>query len=111
MPFIQSVEKVKESFINLGSKIGTDAKNLQIKQKISQNKYIILLIIILITSGISYSIIHNFIGNEWYFSICVILILAFAATLRFVINIPTIYVIIFILVSVLGLLFLFLKDF
>ena len=108
-----SGKNVVESFKNLGSKIGTDAKtNLsQLRQKISQNKYIILLIVILIISGISYGVAHNFIGNEWSFSICVILILAFAAMLRFVINIPTIYVIIFILVSVLGLLFLFLKDF
>ena len=108
-----SGKNVVESFKNLGSKIGTDAKtNLsQLRQKISQNKYIILLIVLLINSGISYGVAHNFIGNEWSFSICVILILAFAAMLRFVINIPTIYVIIFILVSVLGLLFLFLKDF
>jgi hypothetical protein len=71
-----------------------------------QNKYIILLICILIISGISYGYINKFIGNEWLFSVFLILIFAFAAILRFIINIPTIYVIIFLLVSVSGLLFL-----
>ena len=106
-----SGKDVVESFKNLRSKIGTDitTNSLQIKQKISQNaqsKYIIFLICILIISGISYGYIHKFIGNEWLFSVFLILIFAFAAILRFIINIPTIYVIIFILVSISGLLFL-----
>ena len=106
-----SIQNVKESIKNIFSKIGTDASSssLQIKQKISQNaqsKYIIFLICILIISGISYGYIHKFIGNEWLFSVFLILIFAFAAILRFIINIPTIYVIIFILVSISGLLFL-----
>lgn len=104
-------QNVNESIKNLFSKIGTDvsSSSLQIKQKISQNaqsKYIIFLICILIISGISYGYIHKFIGNEWLFSVFLILIFAFAAILRFIINIPTIYVIIFILVSISGLLFL-----
>jgi hypothetical protein len=94
-----------QSFRNLKSKIITDATGLQIKQNISQNKYVILLIIILILSGISYGLIHNFIGNQWLFSVFLILIFAFAAMLRFVINISTIYVIIFLLTSISGLLF------
>ena len=106
-----SIQNVKESIKNVFSKIGTDvsSSSLQIKQKISQNaqsKYIIFLICILIISGISYGYIHKFIGNEWLFSVFLILIFAFAAILRFIINIPTIYVIIFILVSISGLLFL-----
>lgn len=106
-----AVKNVEESFKNLGSKIGTDAKTnyLQIKQNTLQNtqsKYIIFLICILIISGISYGLIHRFIGNEWLFSVFLLLIFAFAAILRFIINIPTIYVIIFLLVSVTGLLFL-----
>ena len=94
-----------QSFRNLKSKIGTDVTDLQVTQNISQNKYVILLIIILILSGISYGLIHNFIGNQWLFSVFLLLIFAFAAMLRFVINIPTIYVIIFLLVSISGLLF------
>jgi hypothetical protein len=106
-----SIQNVKESIKNIFSKIRTDASSssLQIKQKISQNaqsKYIIFLICILIISGISYGYIHKFIGNEWLFSVFLILIFAFAAILRFIINISTIYVIIFILVSISGLLFL-----
>jgi len=106
-----AVKNVGESFKNLGSKIGTDAKTnyLQIKQNTLQNtqsKYIIFLICILIISGISYGCIHRFIGNEWLFSVFLLLIFVFAAILRFVINIPTIYVIMFVLVSVTGLLFL-----
>ena len=109
--FKDAAINVRESIKNLGSKIGTDvsAISLQLKQKISQNsqsKYIIFLICILIISGISYGYIHKFIGNEWLFSVFLILIFAFAAILRFIINISTIYVIIFILVSVSGLLFL-----
>jgi hypothetical protein len=82
-------------------------RNLQIIQNISQNKYkyVVILIIILILSGISYGLIHNFIDNQWLFSVFLILIFAFAAMLRFVINIPTIYVIIFLLASISGLLF------
>ena len=80
-------------------------RNLQVPQNISQNKYIILLIIILILSGISYGLIHNFISNQWLFSVFLLLIFAFAAMLRFVINMPTIYVIIFLLASISGLLF------
>jgi hypothetical protein len=94
-----------QSFRNLKSKLITDATGLQIKQNISQNKYVILLIIILIISGISYGLIHNFIKNQWLFSVFLILIFAFAAMLRFVINISTIYVIIFLLASISGLLF------
>ena len=103
----ESYKNVGESFENLGSKIKTD--RLQLQQQVSQNaqsKYIIFLICILIISGISYGLIHRFIGNEWLFSVFLLLIFAFAAILRFIINIPTIYVIIFLLVSVTGLLFL-----
>ena len=107
----ESYKNVGESFENLGSKIRTDysIKKSQLQQQVSQNaqsKYIIFLICILIMSGISYGYIHKFIGNEWLFSVFLLLIFAFAAILRFVINIPTIYVIIFLLVSVTGLLFL-----
>jgi hypothetical protein len=94
-----------QSLRNLKSKINTDITDLQITQNISQNKYVVLLIIILILSGISYGLIHNFIGNQWLFSVFLLLIFAFAAMLRFVINTPSIYVIIFLLVSISGLLF------
>jgi hypothetical protein len=102
---MQNLQNLKQSFNSLGSKIKTDATDLQITQNISQNKYVILLIIILILSGISYGLIHNFIGNQWLFSVFLLLIFAFAAMLRFVINTPTIYVIIFLLASISGLLF------
>ena len=105
---MQDLQNLKQSLKSLGSKIITDATGLQIKQNFSensQNKYIVLLIIILILSGISYGLIHNFIGNQWLFSVFLILIFAFAAMLRFVINISTIYVIIFLLTSISGLLF------
>ena len=109
--FKDAAKNVGESFNNLRSKIGTDVStnSLQLKQKILQNtqsKYIIFFICILIISGMSYGYINKFIGNEWLFSVFLILIFAFASILRFVINIPTIYVIIFILVSISGLLFL-----
>jgi hypothetical protein len=71
-----------------------------------QSYYFILFIFISIISIILYGLIHKFIGNEWLFTVFLILILAFAAVLRFVINLPTIYVIIFLLASVSGLLFL-----
>lgn len=71
-----------------------------------QSYYFILFILISIISIILYGFIHKFIGNEWLFTVFLILIFAFAAVLRFVINIPTIYVIIFLLASVSGLLFL-----
>jgi hypothetical protein len=71
-----------------------------------QSYYFILFIFISIISIILYGLIHKFIGNEWLFTVFLILIFAFAAVLRFVINIPTIYVIIFLLASVSGLLFL-----
>ena len=105
------MSRLKESFKNLGSKIVNDVttNSLQLKQKILQNtqsQYIIVFICILIISGMSYGYINRFIGNEWLFSVFLLLIFAFAAILRFVINIPTIYVIIFLLVSVTGLLFL-----
>lgn len=108
--FKDTAKNVGESFKNLGSKIRTDlsVNSLQIKQKFSensQNKYVVFLIIILILSGISYGYIHKFIGNQWLFSVFLLLIFAFAAMLRFVINMPTIYVIIFLLVSISGLLF------
>jgi len=71
-----------------------------------QSYYFILFIFFSIISIILYGLIHKFIGNEWLFTVFLILILAFAAVLRFVINLPTIYVIIFLLASVSGLLFL-----
>jgi hypothetical protein len=99
------MQNITQSLKNLKSKIKTDAADLQITQNISQNKYVVLLVIILILSGISYGLIHNFIGNQWLFLVLLILIFAFAAMLRFVINISTIYVIIFLLASISGLLF------
>lgn len=99
------MQNITQSLKNLKSKIKTDAADLQITQNISQNKYVVLLVIILILSGISYGLIHNFIGNQWLFLVLLILIFAFAAMLRFVINISTIYVIIFLLASTSGLLF------
>ena len=102
---MQNIQNITQSFKNLKSKIKSDTADLQITQNISQNKYVVLLVIILILSGISYGLIHNFIGNQWLFSVLLILIFAFAAMLRFVINISTIYVIIFLLASISGLLF------
>ena len=69
-------------------------------------KYFILFIILLFLSLSAYGFSHNFIKNQWWFSIAAIIILLFSLFLKFVLNISTIYIVLFVLVAVSELLFL-----
>ena len=90
---------------SLSSKLKADISQWKLGEKVDQNKFFILLLFIILIYGIAYGLINNFIGNQWLFGIILILIFAVATVLRLVVNISTIYVIMFILISVSGLLF------
>lgn len=69
-------------------------------------KFFILFIILLFLSLSAYGFSHNFIKNQWWFSIAAIIILLFSLFLKFILNISTIYIVLFVLVAVSELLFL-----
>lgn len=69
-------------------------------------KYFILFIILIFLSIFAYGLSHNFIKNQWWFSIAVVIISLFSLFLKFVLNISTLYVILFIFVAVSELTFL-----
>ncbi len=69
-------------------------------------KYFILFIILIFLCISAYGITHNFIKNQWWFSIATVIILLLSLFLKYVVNISTIYIILFILVAVSELLFL-----
>jgi len=69
-------------------------------------KYFILFIILVFLSVSAYGLSHNFIKNQWWFSIAVVVISLFSLFLKFILNISTLYVILFILVAVSELTFL-----
>ena len=69
-------------------------------------KFFILFVILLFLSLSAYGFSHNFIKNQWWFSIAAIIILLFSLFLKFILNISTIYIVLFVLVSVSELLFL-----
>ncbi len=63
-------------------------------------KYFILFIILVFLSVSAYGLSHNFIKNQWWFSIAVVIISLFSLFLKFILNISTLYVLLFILVAV-----------
>jgi hypothetical protein len=69
-------------------------------------KYFILFIILVFLSISAYGLSHNFIKNQWWFSIAVVIISLFSLFLKFILNISTLYVLLFILVAVSELTFL-----
>ena len=69
-------------------------------------KYFILFIILLFLCVSAYGLSHNFIKNQWWFSIVTVFILLFSLFLKYVLNISMIYIILFLLVAVSELLFL-----
>ena len=69
-------------------------------------KFFILFVILLFLSLSAYGFSHNFIKNQWWFSIAAIIILLFSLFLKFILNISTIYIVLFVLVAVSELLFL-----
>ena len=69
-------------------------------------KFFILFVILLFLSLSAYGFSHNFIKNQWWFSIAAIIILLFSFFLKFILNISTIYIVLFVLVAVSELLFL-----
>jgi hypothetical protein len=85
-------------------------KAIQVKDAVvdvgASFKYFILFIILLFLSLSAYGFSHNFIKNQWWFSISVIIILLFSLFLKFILNISIIYIVLFVLVAVSELLFL-----
>jgi hypothetical protein len=69
-------------------------------------KFFILFVILLFLSLSAYGFSHNFIKNQWWFSIAAIIILLFSLFLKFILNISTVYIVLFVLVAVSELLFL-----
>lgn len=69
-------------------------------------KFFILFVILLFLSLSAYGFSHNFIKNQWWFSIAAIIILLFSFFLKFILNISTVYIGLFVLVAVSELLFL-----
>jgi hypothetical protein len=69
-------------------------------------KFFILFVILLFLSVSAYGFSHNFIKNQWWFYIAAIIILLFSLFLKFILNISTIYIVLFVLVAVSELLFL-----
>ena len=72
----------------------------------SSFRYFILFIILIFLSISAYGLSHNFIKNQWWFSIVVVIISLFSLFLKFILNISTLYVLLFILVAVSELTFL-----
>jgi len=85
-------------------------KAMQLKDGVvafgSSFKYFILFIIVLFLCILAYGFSHNFIKNQWWFSIATVIILLFSLFLKYVLNISMIYILFFILVAVSELLFL-----
>ena len=69
-------------------------------------KYFILFIILVFLSISAYGLSHNFIKNQWWFSIATIVIGLFSLFLKFIMNISTLYILLFILVAMSELTFL-----
>ena len=69
-------------------------------------KYFILFVILLSLSIMAYGFSHHFIASQWWFSISVVMLLIFSLFLKFILNISTIYIILFVFVALSELLFL-----
>jgi hypothetical protein len=79
---------------------------MQFKDAIAPFKYFILFIILLSLSVMAYGFSHNFIASQWWFSVAVIMLLLLSLLLKFILNISTIYIILFIFVALSELVFL-----
>ena len=69
-------------------------------------KYFILFVILLFLSVMSYGFSHHFIANQWWFSFAVVMLFIFSLFLKFILNISTLYILLFILVAISELTFL-----
>lgn len=69
-------------------------------------KYFILFIILIFLSVSAYGLSHNFINNQWWFSIATVIVFIFSLFLKFILNISTLYILLFILVAMSELTFL-----
>lgn len=69
-------------------------------------KYFILFIILIFLSISAYGLSHNFIKNQWWFSIAAVIVFIFSLFLKFILNISTLYILMFILVAMSELTFL-----
>jgi hypothetical protein len=69
-------------------------------------KYFILFIILIFLSVSAYGLSNNFIKNQWWYSIAVVIICMFSLFLKFILNISTLYIILFILIAMSELTFL-----
>jgi len=69
-------------------------------------KYFILFVILVFLSVSAYGLSHNFIKNQWWFSIAVVIVCMFSLFLKFILNISTLYIILFILIAMSELTFL-----
>ena len=69
-------------------------------------KYFILFIILIFLSVSAYGLSHNFINNQWWFSITTVIVFIFSLFLKFILNISTLYILLFILVAMSELTFL-----
>lgn len=69
-------------------------------------KYFILFVILIFLSVSAYGLSNNFIKNQWWYSIAVVIICMFSLFLKFILNISTLYIILFILIAMSELTFL-----
>ena len=69
-------------------------------------KYFILFVILLSLSVMSYGFSHHFIAKQWWFSFAVVMLFIFSLFLKFILNISTLYILLFILVAISELTFL-----
>lgn len=69
-------------------------------------KYFIVFVILLSLSVMAYGFSHHFIASQWWFSFSIVILFIFSLFLKFVLNISTIYIILFIFVALSELVFL-----
>lgn len=69
-------------------------------------KYFIIFVILLSLSVMAYGFSHKFIASEWWVSFSIIILLIFSLFLKFILNISTIYIILFFLVALSEILFI-----
>lgn len=69
-------------------------------------KYFILFVILISLSVMAYGFSHNFIASQWGFSFSIVILFIFSLFLKFILNISTIYIILFLLVAFSEILFI-----
>lgn len=80
-------------------------KAIQFKESASF-KYFIIFVILLSLSIFAYGLSHNFIASQWEVSFALVILFIFSLFLKFILNISTIYVILFVLVAISELVFI-----